>query len=140
MLPVVAIIYLSFLVSGQPGIKKIFQKYGKNLLYVHYKYDITKKVKIKTAGLKRASNKANSTDARISRGWFAIVRHRNADNISVKTWWEVGDLDSRWNCFRRHLFWHGWVCPKTWWTILIIRCIKKEVWWCPHLKNLIIQK
>ena len=34
------------LAPGQPGTKKYFKKYGKNLVYVRYKYDSAKKEKI----------------------------------------------------------------------------------------------
>ncbi len=36
---------------GQPGTKKYFKKYGKNLLCVRYKYDSARKEKIKTIEL-----------------------------------------------------------------------------------------
>jgi hypothetical protein len=39
------------LVPGQPGTKKYFKKYGKNLVCVRYKYDSAKKEKIKTIEL-----------------------------------------------------------------------------------------
>lgn len=50
--------------AGQPGTKKMVEKYGEKLLYIRYRYDTEKKVKYKTVELVEESGIYKSTLSR----------------------------------------------------------------------------